>query len=195
MHETSASFRWVGCTETKSMKCASINSKPWASIDGRLISPATLLADHHTSQAFRPDRSIKLSGDLPTFEFSHFLRRPQGHISTSLRAFTGTMSIGPSLLQIHERPNGDISLSYPQKEDVYILRASKAEENGTPPIRGSCTQEIVRCADGAVLANVVWVEPKKDLVRFPNGLAGMDAKTWVRLDEAWKAAEPTRGDW
>ena len=189
-------FDRVGCTESKSIKCASINSKPWALIDGRLISPATLLADHHTSQAYRPERSIKLFGDLFSFDFPPFLRRPQGHCSPSLHTLTRIMSIGPSLLQIHERANGEISLSFPQKEDVYVLRASKSEENGAkPPIRGSCTQDVVRCADGAVLASVVWVEPKKDLVRFPNGMAGMDAKTWVRLDEAWKAAEPTKGDW
>lgn len=105
------------------------------------------------------------------------------------------MTIGPSILLIHERPNGDIGLVLPnQGEDLYVLQASAKPGPGT----SRCTQDIVRCKDGTVLASVAWVDPKKHLVKIENAayeIAKQGGDSWMRLNDAWKPAAPTKGDW
>ncbi|KAG8730361.1 hypothetical protein FRC12_020311 [Ceratobasidium sp. 428] len=103
-----------------------------------------------------------------------------------------SFSAGPSLLIVHERPNGDITLAFAQGElDAYRLETT--ETTSIPPpssAKSQRVQQVVRCSDNAVLASVLWSDPKKDLVRVG------DAKSneWVKLDEAWKLAEPTKGE-
>jgi hypothetical protein len=99
-----------------------------------------------------------------------------------------TMSIGPSLLLVHERPNGDITLALSQGGDLYRLETTETTSAPTLAKRQR-TQNVVRCSDGAVLASVSWVDHTRDLVRIGQG------DSWVRLDEAWKAAVPAQGDW
>ncbi|CAE6427376.1 unnamed protein product [Rhizoctonia solani] len=104
------------------------------------------------------------------------------------------MSAGPSFLTVHERPNGDIGLALPnQSGDVYVLRGSTK-----PGPKGSrCTQDIVRCKDDTVLASVAWVNPKKDLIRIEKATYANkteDCGCWMRLEDAWKSAAPTKGD-
>jgi hypothetical protein len=98
------------------------------------------------------------------------------------------MSVGPSLLLVHERPNGDITLALSQGGDLYRLETTESSPAPTPAKRQR-TQNVVRCSDDAVLASVSWIEPKKDLVRIGQ------SDSWVRLDDAWKAAVPSQGDW
>ncbi|KAG8721913.1 hypothetical protein FRC08_008889, partial [Ceratobasidium sp. 394] len=97
-----------------------------------------------------------------------------------------------SLLLVHERPNGDITLTFAHSEaDAYRLETT--ETTSVPPpnsTKRQRIQQVVRCSDNEVLANVSWTEPKKDLVRIGNAKSDV----WVKLDEAWKAAEPTKGD-
>ncbi|CAE6389814.1 unnamed protein product [Rhizoctonia solani] len=104
------------------------------------------------------------------------------------------MSVGPSFLTAHERPNGDIGLTLSNLSgDVYVLRGSSK-----PGPKGSRhTQDIVRCKDDTVLASVAWINPKKDLIRiekaaYPHGVE--DCGYWMRLEDAWKSAAPTKGD-
>ncbi|CAE7132572.1 unnamed protein product, partial [Rhizoctonia solani] len=87
---------------------------------------------------------------------------------------------------------GDIGLALGQK-DVYVLRNS-----AKPGPKGSrCTQDIVRCKDDTVLASVAWINPKKDLVKIERVAYTSEAEDcgcWVRLEDAWKGAAPTKGD-
>ncbi|KAG9098774.1 hypothetical protein FRC06_005990 [Ceratobasidium sp. 370] len=103
-----------------------------------------------------------------------------------------SFSAGPSLLLVHERPNGDVTLAFPQGEaDAYRLEAT--ETMSLPPpssTKRQRIQQVVRCSDNAILASVSWTEPQKDLVRVGNA----ESDVWVKLDEAWKAADPTKGD-
>ncbi|KAG9085820.1 hypothetical protein FRC07_013279, partial [Ceratobasidium sp. 392] len=103
-----------------------------------------------------------------------------------------SFSAGSSLLIVHERPNGDIALALPHGEsDAYRLETT-ATTSIPPPVSGKHQriQQVVRCSDNAVLASVAWVDPKKDLVRVGNAKSDV----WVKLDEAWKLADPTKGD-
>ncbi|QRW00495.1 hypothetical protein RhiJN_28513 [Ceratobasidium sp. AG-Ba] len=91
---------------------------------------------------------------------------------------------------IHERPNGDITLSQGET-DVWRLETTDTPSI-PPPDSGKHKriQQVIRCSDNANLASVSWNGPKKDLVRLGN--AKSDA--WIKLDDAWKAADPTKGD-
>jgi hypothetical protein len=105
------------------------------------------------------------------------------------------MSIGPSFLVIHERSNGDIGLALPnQSENMYVLNTRT--KSGSNRVR--CIQDVVRCRDNAILATVMWINPKKDLVKIEDvAYTTIDqwGNSWTRLDDAWKAAAPIKGDW
>ncbi|CAE6519932.1 unnamed protein product [Rhizoctonia solani] len=104
------------------------------------------------------------------------------------------MSIGPSFLIIHERPNGDIGLALPnQSENMYVLRASAK----LGPKGSRCTQDVVRCKDDTVLASVAWVKPKRDMIKIEKAAYANEKEcsdSWMRLEDAWKSAAPTKGD-
>ncbi|KAG8763990.1 hypothetical protein FRC11_007040 [Ceratobasidium sp. 423] len=120
----------------------------------------------------------------------------QGTSDQSLQVCQPAMSTGPSFLTIHERPNGDIGLRLPlpnQSEDMYVLRGSTK-----PGAKGSrCTQDVVRCKDDTVLASVAWVNPKKDMIKIEKAAYAGEKEgydSWMRLEDAWKGAAPTKGD-
>ncbi|KAH7340582.1 hypothetical protein B0J17DRAFT_715785 [Rhizoctonia solani] len=104
------------------------------------------------------------------------------------------MSTGPSFLTIHERSNGDIGLRLPnQSGDVYVLCGSAK----SGPKGSRCTQDIVRCKDDTVLASLAWINPKKDMIKIEQAAYTSekgDWGCWIRLEEAWKSAAPTKGD-
>ncbi|KAF8683007.1 Class-II DAHP synthase [Rhizoctonia solani] len=111
-----------------------------------------------------------------------------------LRVYQLVMSMGPSILTVHERPNGDIGLALPnQTGDIYVLRGS-----AKPGPKGSrSTQDIVRCKDDMVLASVAWVDPKKDMIKIEKAAymtEGERCGSWIPLGEAWKSAAPAKGD-
>ncbi|ELU44013.1 hypothetical protein AG1IA_01956 [Rhizoctonia solani AG-1 IA] len=111
-----------------------------------------------------------------------------------LRVCQLVMSMGPSILTVHERPNGDIGLALPnQTGDMYVLRGS-----AKPGPKGSrSTQDIVRCKDDMVLASVAWVDPKKDMIKIEKAAymtEGERCGSWIPLGEAWKSAAPAKGD-
>ncbi|KAF8710666.1 Class-II DAHP synthase, partial [Rhizoctonia solani] len=111
-----------------------------------------------------------------------------------LRVYQLVMSVGPSILTVHERPNGDIGLALPnQTGDMYVLRGS-----AKPGPKGSrSTQDIVRCKDDMVLASVAWVDPKKDMIKIEKAAymtEGERCGSWIPLGEAWKSAAPAKGD-
>ncbi|QRW27087.1 3-deoxy-7-phosphoheptulonate synthase [Rhizoctonia solani] len=111
-----------------------------------------------------------------------------------LRVYQLVMSMGPSILTVHERPNGDIGLALPnQTGDMYVLRGS-----AKPGPKGSrSTQDIVRCKDDMVLASVAWVDPKKDMIKIEKAAymtEGERCGSWIPLGDAWKSAAPAKGD-
>ncbi|KAG8741599.1 hypothetical protein FRC10_002672 [Ceratobasidium sp. 414] len=103
-----------------------------------------------------------------------------------------SFSTGSLLLLVHERPNGDITLAFSHGEtDAYRLETTEATSVPPPTsAKHQRIQQVVRCSDNAILASVSWIEPRKDLVRVGNAKGDV----WVKLDEAWKAADPTKGD-
>ncbi|CAE6410473.1 unnamed protein product, partial [Rhizoctonia solani] len=77
--------------------------------------------------------------------------------------------------------------------NVYVLRGSTK-----PGPKGSRhTQDIVRCKDDTVLASVAWINPKKDMIKIEKAAytsGTEDCGRWIRLEDAWKSAAPTKGD-
>ncbi|KAJ1310075.1 hypothetical protein OPQ81_006827 [Rhizoctonia solani] len=104
------------------------------------------------------------------------------------------MSMVSSFLTIHERSNGDIGLLLPnQSKDLYLLRDSA--QSG--PKGSRCTQDVVRCKDDTVLASVAWISPKKDMVKIEKAAYVGEKErygSWMRLEDAWKSAAPTKGN-